>query len=37
MKAVKCLFKVNEGNVDCTVPFRALFHNLPQRENMVDA
>ena len=29
VKAVKGFFKVNEGNVDRTVPFRALFQNLP--------
>ena len=25
----KAFFKVNKGNVDRTVPFRALFQNLP--------
>ena len=37
MKAVKGLFKVNEGNVDRTVPFGALFKNLPKHENVFDA
>ena len=28
VKAFKGIFKVTKGNVDRTVPFRALFHNL---------
>ena len=29
VKAIKGLFIVNKGNVDHTIPFRALFQNRP--------